>query len=1294
MHLNLGKDDISEKDVLKKIVQNVCLRYNSETGFFSNFTRFLWICILYLLIILCLFPYYQENNYGKITDLRSNVTFVEYLPTQIWLGDFGDNLDYVDSLLQNNFGPQLMAKIDSMKNRNPVIFKSLMEELRFRSVMTSDSSMIQSLSLVHNFEINNQKNQPMIKMVIQYLDYFLYNTYEKFIGFIYQEILPCDWDVAGFRIGNPNDYMRINKYITEEIIVLSNDFMLLPKQIDYIGSLYILLILLVFHIIGRYRLLGFNTHSYVKRKLKLLKDRIDSETSFHHGSGFNFKPFSLKNISNKKYPIADYDVMEVELISLFRVISQIPTFLSRPRFIFVFDELDKIEPFEKVKTKEKEVDSESIKSNLNGKEYASVESHRNRQQVVSRLLASLKHFFNTVDAKFLFIAGREMHDASLADTSDRESFTGSIFNKVIYVNSFYSDNSDQKPSDLTSMTESFVCQYLLPISHCKEEYKSLKEYYRYLKSNINLIRIRERGEYKEDLMPRVHKFNIEELKGKGYTNDQITDYIDIYNKLFVKVYYTLQNFITYLAYRSNGFPKKMSQLFENYIVDSDDTQFKKDGLIIGDRNKNSFYLRFTPDDHYRFSFTSQLFTPLILGKSKYTKELNDKLLVSTSFLVDHMFKYHKSAFSWQNLQLTPEIIDINKAPQLREFIANIVDHLSKSHLRGIISGLFQFKFQSKIRFEIDFISKISELESAAFNFTLDESLRTKKYYQKKLNNEREVMMGYTYSQQNAYVHSIGYYNSMLGDLYFYDQEYDEALKYYKNANQEMRLMVEKSFNTRGDTEHVRLEKNIFNLSIYIRNFMKIGLTYEKQNNHDDAILTYGNISNEIIRYRDFDLFVKFRLYKIQLTKGEIDDFVEKYDLKLITVASGFISNKMQRGFVKDIIKLSKQRKELEVQDLLQKVDDYFSQSLAYSAADKRKVSSVLNKKMTKERKIIISLLTIYLSDKPSVNIVVNEDDSGDFFSFEENLMEVLRGKYNGYADLHSYEFARSYFENIRLGYQPLIAKLSLMEKGGLNGITYTDLWDTEREVSFILKPINNHERTLILSEYLNKVGDILFYKNGLVLGTYFKQKNNGKTVRKKLEQEELENKFLISPNNKESRYFKAPFSAYYYYFRSLYSIAYGYFGYASGNKEIRKNRLVGNEVSMLELRSHIDNIIIQKGGNYNEEKALLKHIFGIIINGIGSYKNYTSKAEIIKSAANSLSDIGDSLFAMATSSNKISFGLIAELDFWSESKNITELTEKDPTNSSLDTEHDDLEKVEKIINRIYPAGKKTSMNLS
>ena len=90
-----------------------------------------------------------------------------------------------------------------------------------------------------------------------------------------------------------------------------------------------------------------------------------------------------------------------------------------------------------------------------------------RRRTVLQLLANMKLFLSSARAKFIFISGRELYEAFLADVSDREYAISSIFNGVINVNSFLRPEREQ--SDISSMTEQYVAEILLPQGYLWEK---------------------------------------------------------------------------------------------------------------------------------------------------------------------------------------------------------------------------------------------------------------------------------------------------------------------------------------------------------------------------------------------------------------------------------------------------------------------------------------------------------------------------------------------------------------------------------------------------------------------------------------------------------------------------------------------------------------------------------------------------------------------------------------------------------------------------------------------------------
>lgn len=475
-----------------------------------------------------------------------------------------------------------------------------------------------------------------------------------------------------------------------------------------------------------------------------------------------------------------------------------------PPFVFIIDELDKIEP-NYYFTPE---DIESNKSIVDHKVPYHVETKaRKRHETISKLLANLKNFINNSDAKFIFIGGRGMYDASLADIADRESFYSSIFNEVIYVPSFFKDKLNSQ-SGVSELTEAFLCYLLMDQKNTSEE---------------------ENEEY-----------NLKALV--AHYREKHFDSIDDNVKRFFKVIHTLQNYVIYLTYRSNGSPKKIIELIENQIIkvdEHDQLDLKKRELFLDHTKEGNgeFHLKLSFWDQYHINLHSNIYRPYLIINSKYIKGLGDKLLYSTAYIIDHVLKFHKVAFSWRNLEHIPDIILSNKDPNFRQFYNEIMNFLTKQHLRKTINTIHQYKFNSTTANELMYSSKISERNSAAFNFTLDESYHLKSYYKKKLASKyQEYKEMPQRNEDTNYIYTIGFLNSIIGDLHYYDEEYDDAISYYSDTVQYLR-----------SSELHKSPSYTHHSVLLVRISLRLGLCFEKIRMYNHA---YSNYRNLILQLRD------------------------------------------------------------------------------------------------------------------------------------------------------------------------------------------------------------------------------------------------------------------------------------------------------------------------------------------------------------------------------------------------------------------------------------------------------------
>ncbi|MEP0266375.1 ATP-binding protein [Dokdonia sp.] len=758
VRLSFPQHTINSKDILKSLAQNMYKDYRRYSGFNRWVSKFLIFSIVYIITFIC---YYNSAVYDSCIEIKDYYNVSDFFPSQGLNNNTSEKNKKVYALLGNDF---LFFKKDQdiikSYKKSPIMTYS---EVLGTSTITNSYQSLQAYTLI--------------------IDYYISYLYNKLHTFI----IP---DIGIFNSSKP----------------------LFPRYPDFFFFFFLMLSFFIVNLVSRlgYKF-GFITNGYINRLLKDLNNRciaeIQLETQRTQNLGIKAPllkfietiGISSRQTKNLTYPIADARDIEQDLIYIFDQLDRVPRILAPPEFVFIFDELDKVEVLNS-DTADEILESERI---------------RKKREIVSGIMASMKIFFTTAKAKFIFIAGREMYDASLADSSDRESYLGSIFHDIIYVSSLYKDpyddhsNISKKPIDITYFTEKYVCGRLIPEnSHHKN---NLEGYSNYLKEQLKF-------ESKPDL-------NTIEYKRKVYKLKKTISIINV--------------FINYIAFRSKGSPMNMVKLFEDFVEEFPNKRYKvfndrdKEKLILGYSNPKSYFLTFDFHAQYRISLVADIFRPYILNNGLYLKNLSDKILVSTSYLLDHIYKFHEFGFSWKNLELLPEIIDINRAPLLRRHIENIITFLSDSSIKKVDNGFVNFKFHRKVIEEINFLSKQSDAESAIFNFTLDESYTIKKHYSQRLQKLSESYEQFK-SSEAEFVSSKTFLEVVLGDLHFFDKEYDEAILYYTEASQKLKKM--------SIDDKLSLSQSFF----YTQIMLKEALVFERLNTYGTALIKYSELV-ELIR---------------------------------------------------------------------------------------------------------------------------------------------------------------------------------------------------------------------------------------------------------------------------------------------------------------------------------------------------------------------------------------------------------------------------------------------------------------
>jgi hypothetical protein len=996
--LNLGQRKLREIDILRLLARNLKTEYSRYYRHRTFSQILVTLGLFYVIYILSYLIYYQDNMYDAHNLLKAKSGMTEFFPSQAYnLLDTINSRDHqkilyshISDHYQNYLGRQEQKPGINIQHKTVVEY--IWEKVSFAfsyGVILADS--------------------------------YLYIAYDHARHFL----------VDGFLLGFPN---CLDARINNNKVSYGVPFSFIPYHLDYFFLLYVFFLYIIIKKAFINGLFLSARPKKIKKRIDELNDIIVSEVTVDklslspESSPFNF--FTFFSPKTKRRTLADVKEIEKTLIDVLEEIDRIRFPYSRPDIIVVFDELDKIEThtylYERPAEERREAEPGAGMPNKNPNPSFTIDGTRERQQTLQLLLSNLKYFLSDAKAKFIFIAGREMYDASLADISDRNYFMGSIFHEVINVNSFLSDNTDKRPSDITSMIERYVCQFLIHPDYV-DYYKKQEILQRATKKEKKLIRDKEKWEYST-----LAVLNSYLIKSFPELLDESPDSLDetgnlknvaaqiIARQKREKILNLIQRFIIYLTHASNGAPKKVTNYFENFVqfrtLEEDKYAIShfipltlKDKERI--KKREHAYLVFNYNKQYELGLINYITLPIILTISNHIKNFGDKLLVSATFLCDHLLKFHKDGFSWRNIEYIPEILEINRTPELRAFINNILDLLLQTHLQTILSGLYSFRFNQRLSNEISFLSKVSEEASASFNFTLDESLAIKHYYHSLLYRLEERYRKIT-TDRKEYIHSIAMVHAVLGDLYFYDEEYNDAILEYMDSIQYLRYS---GFS----------DENFSLLLILVRNMLKLGLSFEKRKSYSSAFEIYKELCYLLIKRRDIDLKElgleeKSKGDHLVLSSPDVSHYHEKKDVLQESIA---------RETYKEEYALKNRFRESFPLDPNNKIKEFlkdFEQDLPIAHKDN-----------------FINKLTEQLNP----------------------VVEKILGKI-------------ATFEGVRLIYQPLLARLQIMEKCIMGGITKIDVFRIEREFDYLQKAINQKEKIFLKIEFYNKVGDILFFKRG------------------------------------------------------------------------------------------------------------------------------------------------------------------------------------------------------------------------
>ena len=357
-------------------------------------------------------------------------------------------------------------------------------------------------------------------------------------------------------------------------------------------------------------------------------------------------------------------------------------------------------------------------------------------------------------------------------------------------------------------------------------------------------------------------------------------------------------------------------------------------------------------------------------------------------------------------------------------------------------GLFQFKFRKRISEEISHISRTSDEAAAIFNFTLNETQAVKQHNVKLLDYYITLSnkVGNSEKKQNMYDDIIARTHATLGDLYFQEEDYTRALQEYRSCL---------NFLDRNRTSPE--EESPSAIISRIRCMLKMGLTCEYCKNYETAYAIYCNLVDTMISVRE--------VAEQKIGLDIIDTYTDDWRIKQPMVVDPGVrmSDDLDRKWR---LRLSDSRYRLyRAQNIPGLWDD--------GVYDERNFTTI---KTSENRQ--------YSAAEYSLDF--DRLTSG----FAKNL-----------SPEKSHFVARlSMFEDVRLIYKAILAKLFILEKMNMSGITQSNIEIAEAEFKYLHRTVNIKEKFFISADFFNQLGKILFYKNNLALLPGMSEKQDNETL--------------------------------------------------------------------------------------------------------------------------------------------------------------------------------------------------------
>jgi hypothetical protein len=534
----------------------------------------------------------------------------------------------------------------------------------------------------------------------------------------------------------------------------------------------------------------------------------------------------------------EYDIM--------RAIKMYNKAYPKKDLIIIFDELDKIQ-----------LKDNSIKSNdsINDEE-----SHSEQIKAIRTILGNMKELLNAAEAKFIFVTGIEFYEHWLIDVGERVNLVGSQFAPPIVIPTFMTDTADSKNREISSIITKIFADIIVPEEISEKFIKALRgkigdfinpeekstkktiEIKDYLKTfpffsgkdDKDTIKNLEEHLKNFPSMTLLAYFFSEDYKNRSkfpinqnFSDTDSEEYLPYYQT------FAIRDFINYITFRSMGVPRSIYLYIDKFVEEGN--------------TKRNLQLSFDNTNLHPVQLVSFILTLFHVDINESIKGHGDKIIMSSLQLLNFLCRFHKTAFDKNIIELIPDVITPYHSPEIRDIIQRIFNLFKSVCLVTIRNGVYSYKLTETLGNEIRYASLLDDAEMAAFNFSIEQNIPVRRYYEQQAQKAYKRLpntdiKSITPKTISVYL-GLSSVLCNLAQLYEYEEQYDKALFNYKRSIKYLRAAypLPKTM-IRGRTKASNFLENEFdisNITLIIRSFLRIGNVYERTHNYSSAYSYYA-----------------------------------------------------------------------------------------------------------------------------------------------------------------------------------------------------------------------------------------------------------------------------------------------------------------------------------------------------------------------------------------------------------------------------------------------------------------------